>query len=149
MSKVSKYLGIALTVWTLCQMASTALASLAAYRAAQAADAAAASARSSDYRPNLSTPIGQLQNAAVVCPGSGAAAPIRVPADGSNAASMMIYNSSTTCVRVGGSAVTSVTGVPIGSGCDGGVAMSVDAREAFCISSAVGTVTVQALFGKQ
>lgn len=98
-------------------------------------------------RPMLNTPLATIENAAVICPGSASSA-TRVPAAGTAASAITIVNTSATCVQVGGIGVTSVTGGGVGAGCGLGTAFAFDAKEAYCVSSAVGTVTVQVLYGR-
>lgn len=97
-------------------------------------------------QPMLSGALSALQNSAVVCPAAGGT-PARTPASGTPASSIFVYNTSTTCIRVGGVGVTASTGAQIGENCDLGMGISVDARSAYCISEGVGTVTVQVLYG--
>lgn len=98
----------------------------------------------------LSTALSTTKNSTVTCPAAGGAA-ARVPAASAaiSASALFIYNESATCVRIGGAGVTSTTGLPVGVGCDGGATFSIDAREAYCISSDGSTVAVQVLYGTQ
>lgn len=89
----------------------------------------------------LSQPIRDLKNTAVTC---GASATLISPTGG--ASSMLLQNSSTTCVRVGGSGVTTSTGVSIGSGCPAGQVIGVDATRGWCAAES-STVAIQILYG--
>lgn len=62
--------------------------------------------------------------------------------------SVYIANESATCIRVGGSDVTSSTGLSLGSGCRDGIGFAIDAKRAWCLSTS-GTVTVDVVGGKQ
>lgn len=89
----------------------------------------------------LSTPLGELKDVQVTC-GSTATAirPI-------GASSMLIYNPSATCVRIGGSSTVSTTrGLPVGDGCDGGKTFPLDGRATFCVAES-STVVVTVLYG--
>lgn len=109
-------------------------------------DERSATADGPTYRPSLSTPIATLKNEAIVCPASGGT-PLRIPSGTITAHSIVVQNTSTTCVQLGGSAVTATTGAALGSGCALGQTFAADLKEGYCISSGVGTVTVQVIYG--
>lgn len=88
----------------------------------------------------LSNPIAELQNTSVTC---GATATLIAP---SGASSMCIENTSATCVQLGGSGITTATGLAVGSGCSGGQVFCADVKRMFCAASA-GTVAVDVVFG--
>lgn len=68
-------------------------------------------------------------------------------AAGSSFDSVWISNSSTTCIRVGGSTVTNARGAIIGSGCYDGPNINIDAKSAFLISESGTVNNVRLLFG--
>lgn len=88
----------------------------------------------------LSNPLSELQNASVSC---GATATAIAP---SGASSICVENTSATCVQIGGSGITTTTGLAIGSGCAGGQVFCADVKRMFCAASA-GTVSVDVIFG--
>lgn len=92
--------------------------------------------------PALSNPLSDLQDTTVDC---GATGDPEIIAP-SGASSMCVQNTSTTCVHLGGSAVTTATGVDIGDGCAGGQVFCADAKRMWC-ESAAGTITVDVIFG--
>jgi hypothetical protein len=89
----------------------------------------------------LSTPLGELKNTAVSCGSTGD--PEIINPGGT---SMCIQNSSATCVRIGGSGVTTATGLSIGDGCPGGKVYCADAKVAYCEAES-STVDVQVVYG--
>ena len=91
----------------------------------------------------LANPIRDLRNVEVECNATGD--PEVISPTGS-ASSMCIQNSSATCVRLGGSAVTTATGLSIGDGCPGGKVFCADMTRAWCESEA-GDITVQVIYG--
>jgi hypothetical protein len=91
----------------------------------------------------LANPIRDLRNVAVVC---GATGDPEVISPTGSASSMCIQNSSATCVRLGGEAVTTATGLSIGDGCPGGKVFCADMTRAWCESEA-GDITVQVIYG--
>lgn len=91
----------------------------------------------------LANPIRDLKNVAVVC---GATGDPEVISPTGSASSMCIQNSSATCVRIGGSGVTTATGLSIGDACPGGKVFCADMTRAWCESEA-GDVTVQVIYG--
>lgn len=88
----------------------------------------------------LSNPIAELQNSSVTC---GATATLIAPAGTS---SMCIENTSATCVNLGGSGVTTTTGLAVGSGCAGGQVFCADVKRMYC-AAAAGTVAVDVISG--
>lgn len=92
----------------------------------------------------LSTPLAMLDDAVVTC---GATA-TQIGGTAVRAGSMYISNKSATCVRVGGSGVTTSTGAKIGAGCHDGPGISVDAKLAWCVAEAA-TVDVDVIYGRQ
>lgn len=146
MNRMSKLIGVALTLWTLLQMVSTIAASVAAVDARHAA----AEAHAHAVQPMLSTPIGALKNATVTCPASNASPPRVKVTDGlGNVSAMQLVNTSATCVQVGGSNVTSTTGGPVGVGCAEGATFTLDGKEMYCGSSTTSSVDVQLLYGRE
>jgi hypothetical protein len=91
----------------------------------------------------LANPIRDLRNVAVEC-GSTGDPEIISPAG--SASSMCIQNSSATCVRIGGSAVTTATGLSIGDACPGGKVFCADMTRAWCEAES-STITVQVIYG--
>ena len=88
----------------------------------------------------LSNPLSELQNTSVSC---GATATAIAP---SGASSICVENTSATCVQIGGSGITTTTGLAVGSGCAGGQVFCADVKRMFCAASA-GTVAVDVVFG--
>lgn len=88
----------------------------------------------------LSNPLSELQNTSVSC---GATATAIAP---SGASSICVENTSATCVQIGGSGITTTTGLAVGSGCAGGQVFCADVKRMFCAASA-GTVSVDVVFG--
>lgn len=88
----------------------------------------------------LSNPVAELQNTSVSC---GSSATLIAP---SGASTMCIENTSATCVNIGGSGVTTTTGLAVGSGCSGGQVFCADVKRMFCAASS-GTVSVDVVFG--
>jgi len=88
----------------------------------------------------LSNPLSELQNTSVSC---GATATAIAP---SGASSICVENTSATCVQLGGSGITTTTGLAVGSGCAGGQVFCADVKRLFCAASA-GTVSVDVVFG--
>lgn len=88
----------------------------------------------------LSNPIAEFQNTSVTC---AATATLIAP---SGASSMCIENTSATCVNLGGSGVTTTTGLAVGNGCAGGQVFCADVKRMFCAAS-TGTVAVDVVFG--
>lgn len=88
----------------------------------------------------LSNPVAELQNSSVTC---GTSATLVAP---SGASTMCIENTSATCVNLGGSGVTTTTGLAVGSGCSGGQVFCADVKRMYCIAAA-GTVAVDVVFG--
>lgn len=88
----------------------------------------------------LSNPIAELQNSSVTCTGT---ATLIAP---SGASSMCIENTSATCVNLGGSGVTTTTGLAIGSGCAGGQVFCADVKRMYC-AAAAGSIAVDVVFG--
>lgn len=90
----------------------------------------------------LSTPLSVLQDTTVACNAAGdpeAIAP-------SGASSICVENTSATCVQIGGSTVSTTTGVAIGDGCAGGTLFCADVKRLFCEATS-GTVNVDVVFG--
>ena len=92
---------------------------------------------------SLANPIRDLRNVAVSC---GSTADPEVIQPTGSASSMCIQNSSATCVRIGGSAVTTATGLSIGSGCPGGQVFCADMTRAWCEAES-SSVDVQVIYG--
>lgn len=88
----------------------------------------------------LSNPISELQNTSVTC---GTSATSIAPA---GASSICVENTSATCVQLGGSGVTTTTGLAVGNGCSAGQVFCADAKRMFCTASS-GTVAVDVIFG--
>jgi hypothetical protein len=88
----------------------------------------------------LSNPVAELQNTSVTC---GTTATLIAP---SGTSSMCIENTSATCVNLGGSGVTTTTGLAVGSGCAGGQVFCADVKRMHC-AAATGTVAVDVIFG--
>ena len=91
----------------------------------------------------LDAPLSELRDAEVAC---SASTPTMIEAAGTRAESLFISNSSATCVRIGGSAVSATTGASIGDGCQDGKNISLDVKKAWCLSTS-GTITVDTLYG--
>jgi len=91
----------------------------------------------------LANPIRDLRNVEVSC-GSTSDPEIIQPTG--SASSMCIQNSSATCVRIGGSAVTTATGLSIGDGCPGGKVFCADMTRAWCEAES-STIAVQVIYG--
>jgi hypothetical protein len=91
----------------------------------------------------LDAPLSELRDAEVAC---SASTPTPIEAAGVQAESLFISNASATCVRIGGSAVTSTRGASIGDGCQDGRSISLDVKKAWCLSTS-GTVTVDTIYG--
>jgi len=91
----------------------------------------------------LANPIRDLRNVAVSCGSTGD--PEIIQPTGS-ASSMCIQNSSATCVRIGGSAVTTATGLSIGDACPGGKVFCADMTRAWCEAES-STIEVQVIYG--
>lgn len=91
----------------------------------------------------LDAPLSELKDAEVAC---SASTPTPIEAAGTRAESIWISNGSATCVRIGGSGVTSTRGASIGDGCQDGTSISLDVKKAWCLSTS-GTVTVDTLYG--
>lgn len=90
----------------------------------------------------LSNPLGVLSDSTVACDATGdpeAIAP-------TGASSICVENVSATCVQIGGSAVTTTTGIAIGTGCAGGTIFCADAKKMFCESTS-GSVNVDVVSG--
>lgn len=99
----------------------------------------------------LSTRLGGLKTCAdQTAPGS-AGTPINLDCSGGLASTLIIENDSTTCIRVGGlENLSATTGFSVGDGCPAGMVVTVDSRDAYAISTAVGTVTgVDVVWGMQ
>lgn len=94
--------------------------------------------------PALSTPLSDLQDTTVVCGATGDPELIAP----SGASSICVENVSTTCVQIGGSAVSTTTGIAIGSGCAGGQVFCADAKRMWCESTS-GNVSVDVVWGSQ
>lgn len=92
---------------------------------------------------SLAMPIRDLKNVAVSC-GSTDAPEVISPSP--SPSSMCIQNSSATCVRIGGSGVTTTTGLSIGDGCPGGKVFCGDMARAWCEAES-STVDVQVIYG--
>lgn len=130
----TKWIGILAFVWT---------ASLVVTAASSVVRAGAS------HEIRLGSALGALHTATVTIPGSASSA-TRLPPSGSGAtSSMLLVNTSATCVQVGGSDVTSTTGAAVGLGCAAGQTFPFDGKEMYGVSSAVGTVSVQVLFAGQ
>ena len=89
----------------------------------------------------LSTPLTDLKDSQVALNASTATA---IAPSGTS--SMCVQNTSATCVQIGGSAVTTTTGVAVGSGCAGGQVLCLDAKRAWGISTS-GSITVNVISG--
>lgn len=90
----------------------------------------------------LSTPLGALADTTIACDATGdpeAIAP-------SGASSICVENTSATCVQIGGSTVSTTTGIAIGSGCSGGQVFCADVKRLWCESTA-GSVNVDVVYG--
>lgn len=90
----------------------------------------------------LGTPLSDLQDTTVSCNATGDPEVIAP----SGASSICVENTSATCVQIGGNAVSTTTGVAIGSGCAGGTIFCADAKRMWCEATA-GTVSVDVIFG--
>lgn len=88
----------------------------------------------------LSNPISELQNTSVTCTGT---ATLIAP---SGTSSLCIENTSATCVQIGGSGVTTTTGLAVGSGCSGGQVFCADVKRLYCAATA-GSVAVDVVYG--
>jgi hypothetical protein len=91
----------------------------------------------------LAMPIRDLKNAAVSCGSTGDPEVIQ---PSTSVSSMCIQNSSATCVRIGGSGVTTATGLSIGDGCPGGKVFCADMTRAWCEAES-SSVDVQVIYG--
>ena len=97
----------------------------------------------------LNQSLSELKDMAIACSASTVTPILAAAPQGTTRAdSMYIANTSATCVRVGGSAVTSTTGASIGSGCRDGAGITMDVKKAYCLSTS-GTVTVDVIYGVQ
>lgn len=92
--------------------------------------------------PALSNPLSDLQNTTVSCGATGDPELIAP----SGASSICVQNTSTTCVHLGGSTVTTTTGLAIGDGCAGGQIFCADAKRMWC-ESASGSIDVEVVWG--
>ena len=92
---------------------------------------------------SLAMPIRDLKNVAVSC---GSTGDPEIISPSTSVSSMCIQNSSATCVRIGGNAVTTATGLSIGDGCPGGKVFCADMARAWCEAES-STVDVQVIYG--
>jgi hypothetical protein len=100
-----------------------------------------------DIGARLANPLVELKTATVTCATS--ATQIKPSAAGK---SMMIINTTSTAVYVGGTNVdgstAGTTGVDVCDGCTAGKTLSVDSREAYCVVAS-GTQAIEILYGVQ
>lgn len=82
-----------------------------------------------------------LQNTTVSC-----ATTVTEIKPSANTVSMYIANSSATCISLGGTTVTTSTGMSLGSGCRDGIGTSIAFNAATCISRGGGSVTVDVVY---
>lgn len=109
-----------------------------------------------NYRVANSGPASDPRSFIVNCPtvdgGPSNGVDMRVPADGGGPPILMdsftASSTSSTCVRISGTDVTSSTGQPVGSGCAAGSSIGWDARNARCASTGA-TVGVMMTIGRQ
>lgn len=101
----------------------------------------------------LSTPLSSMTQWEVTCDSVDGGAPqdIMIDTGGvthSGMSSVYLGNDSTTCVRVGGTGLTSTTGATIGSSCRDSSGISIDTRGGRCLSTGAA-VTIDVLAGRQ
>lgn len=101
----------------------------------------------------LSTPLSTVTQWEVACDSMDGGSPqdFLIDTGGtthSGVSAVYIANDSTTCVRVGGTGLTSTTGATVGSGCRDGAGLSLDAKGGRCLSTGAA-VTVDVLAGRQ
>lgn len=89
----------------------------------------------------LAQPVRDLKNAAVECGSTGDPEVINLPMSAA-----CLQNVSTTCVRIGGEAVTTATGLSIGDGCPGGMVFCGDFSRAWCEAES-SAITIQVVYG--
>ncbi len=110
---------------------------------------------SSDFGPEpmLANPLSGLEQWEVLCSSADAGVTTKslmTDTGGTvhSADSFVVGNDSTTCVRIGGSTVTSSTGESIGTDCRSGKELSIDAKGGYC-KSAGAAVTVDVTAGRR
>lgn len=92
----------------------------------------------------LAAPLGQLDNATVSVNATGD--PEELTSGTPLPSSVCVQNTSATCVHVGGSAVTTTTGIAVGDGCAAGMVFCFDGRRAYA-ESASGSIDVEVVYG--
>lgn len=95
----------------------------------------------------LSMPIAQLKNCDNITVSSTAVS--SEACMGGWGSNISVQNESTTCIRVGGSGVTTTTGFSVGVGCASGAAISIDAKRLWLISSGADVTGVDIMWGAQ
>lgn len=87
----------------------------------------------------LSQSLAEAKNCADIT--IGATAVPTTTCMGGTGSSLIIQNESTSCIRVGGSAVTASTGISVGDGCAAGQVISWDVKRAWLIREGGADVT--------
>jgi hypothetical protein len=95
----------------------------------------------------LSAPLGDLKNCDNITVGA-AIGHSRTCMSGFGS-SIVVQNESATCIRVGGTGVTTTTGLSVGSGCAAGQVVTFDAKEIHFISTAGDVTGVDIVWGMQ
>lgn len=95
----------------------------------------------------LSAPLGDLKNCDNIT--VGAAVGHSKTCMGSFGSSITVQNDSATCIRVGGTGVTTTTGLSVGTGCAAGAVVTFDAKEIHYISSGADVTGVDIVWGMQ
>ena len=101
--------------------------------------------------PYLGNPVAEPDQWEVDCLATGSGTNLLVDTAGvtHTTSTLLVVNSSATCVQIGGGTLTSTTGAPVGTGatCYLGAWMSLDTKGGKCLSTS-GTVTVDVIGGK-
>lgn len=95
----------------------------------------------------LSMPLAQVKNCDNITISSTAVS--SETCMGGWGSSVTVQNESATCIRVGGSGVTTTTGLSVGSGCAAGTVVTFDAKRAWMISSGADVTGVDVVWGMQ
>lgn len=96
----------------------------------------------------LNSPLAEFRDKTVDCDATGDPEAITPATNAPNFGSLCVQNTSATCVHLGGSGVTTTTGIDVGDGCAAGKVFCADVRKMWC-ESASGTVTVDVVYGEQ
>jgi hypothetical protein len=95
----------------------------------------------------LSAPLGDLKNCDNITVSSAVLS--SKTCMGSFGSSITVQNDSATCLRVGGTGVTTTTGLSVGTGCAAGAVVTFDAKEIHYISSGADVTGVDIVWGMQ